>query len=170
MRFQIPDVLSVHDLHVWHLSQSYVHSPLRTALPILLQLKLPNELTPGMVSFMLHMVSHLTTIPHHTVSLGTASLHHSTTNTIRVILASLHVCVPTGTSLEQWEQIEQTLQHCFQAYGISHVTISPELQRSEAQSLNELVVPIGGCNRLSSQDNFGCAVSELKKRKPIGGV
>jgi len=102
----IPDVLSVHDLHVWHLSQS-------------------------------------------------------------VILASLHVCVPTGTSLERWEQIEQTLQHCFQAYGISHVTISPELQRSEAQSINDIVM---GCSRLSSQDDFGCAVSELKKRKLAGGV
>ncbi|KXN87431.1 Zinc/cadmium resistance protein [Leucoagaricus sp. SymC.cos] len=105
----IPDVLSVHDLHVWHLSQS-------------------------------------------------------------VILASLHVCVPTGTSLEQWEQIERTLQHCFQAYGISHVTISPELQRSEAQSLNDLLVYTGGCSRLSSQDDFGCAVSELKKRRLMGGV
>lgn len=106
----IPDVLSVHDLHVWHLSQS-------------------------------------------------------------VILASLHACVPTGTSLEQWEQIEQTLQHCFQAYGISHVTISPELQRSEVQSLNDFqLVPTGGCSRLPSHDDYGCAVSELKKRRLTGGV
>lgn len=88
-----------------------------------------------------------------------------------MILASLHVCVPIGTSLEQWESIEQTLQHCFQAYGISHVTISPELQRSEAQSLlNEVVTYVGGCSRLSSQDDFGCAVSELKKRKLVGGA
>ncbi|KAL9713556.1 hypothetical protein Ac2012v2_003167 [Leucoagaricus gongylophorus] len=106
----IPDVLSVHDLHVWHLSQS-------------------------------------------------------------VILASLHVCVPTGTSLEQWEQIERTLQHCFQAYGISHVTISPELRCSELQSLNDLqFFPTGGCSRLPSHDDYGCAVSELKKRKLTGGV
>ncbi|KAL9710957.1 hypothetical protein Ac2012v2_005497 [Leucoagaricus gongylophorus] len=106
----IPDDLSVHDLHVWHLSQS-------------------------------------------------------------VILASLHVCVPTGTSLEQWEQIERTLQHCFQAYGISHVTISPELRCSELQSLNDLqFFPTGGCSRLPSHDDYGCAVSELKKRKLTGGL
>jgi zinc transporter 1 len=88
-----------------------------------------------------------------------------------VVLASLHVCLPAGTSLEQWEEIEQILQHCFQAYGISHVTISPELPRSEPQHLNDLLAPTGGCNRLSSsQDEFGCAVSELKKRKLVGGV
>lgn len=82
-----------------------------------------------------------------------------------VILASLHVCVPLGTSLEQWEKTEQYLQHCFSAYGISHVTISPEIQRdspTQTQLSSEEVV--GGC-RLPSQDEFGCAVSELKKRK-----
>ncbi|KAJ7642744.1 CDF-like metal transporter [Mycena polygramma] len=50
----LPDVISIHDMHVWILSQS-------------------------------------------------------------VILASLHVCVPPGTSLEQWERTEQSLQHCFAA-------------------------------------------------------
>ncbi|EKM81729.1 hypothetical protein AGABI1DRAFT_70131 [Agaricus bisporus var. burnettii JB137-S8] len=102
----IPDVLSIHDLHVWHLSQS-------------------------------------------------------------VILASLHVCVPSGTSLVHWEQIEQTLQHCFQAYGISHVTISPELRRSESHSLSN---EKGGCIRLSSEDDIGCSVNEFKKRRLIGDV
>ncbi|KAF8892244.1 CDF zinc transporter [Infundibulicybe gibba] len=95
----VPDVLSVHDLHVWHLSQS-------------------------------------------------------------VILASLHVCVPYGTSLEQWEKTEQYLQHCFSAYGIRHVTISPEIFRDSQIQSEE----IKGC-RLPSQDEFGCAVSELKRRK-----
>ncbi|KXN81684.1 Zinc/cadmium resistance protein [Leucoagaricus sp. SymC.cos] len=104
----IPNVLSVHDLHVWHLSQS-------------------------------------------------------------VILASLHICVPVGTSLPEWEQIEQTLQHCLQAYGISHTNISPELWRFESQPLRDLSVPIGECNRLSSQDDFGCAINGLKKRKLMGG-
>lgn len=84
-----------------------------------------------------------------------------------VILASLHVCVPSGTSLVQWEQIEQTLQHCFQAYGISHVTISPELRRSESQLLS---TEDGGCVRRSSLDDIGCSVSELKKRRVMGGV
>ncbi|KAJ3510496.1 hypothetical protein NLJ89_g4634 [Agrocybe chaxingu] len=100
----IPDVLSVHDLHVWHLSQS-------------------------------------------------------------VILGSLHVCVPLGTSLEQWERTERYLQHCFEEYGIKHVTISPEIHRdfqTLTQSSEELA---GGC-RLPSHDDFGCAVSggDLKKR------
>ncbi|KIK08833.1 hypothetical protein K443DRAFT_671887 [Laccaria amethystina LaAM-08-1] len=98
----IPGVLSVHDIHVWHLSQS-------------------------------------------------------------VILASLHVCVPVGTSLEQWEKTEQILQHCFAEYGISHVTISPEIYRDTLSTqLSEET--IGGC-RLPSHDDFGCAVSDLKKRK-----
>ncbi|KAF5373240.1 hypothetical protein D9615_007432 [Tricholomella constricta] len=101
----IPNVLSVHDLHVWHLSQS-------------------------------------------------------------VILATLHVCVPVGTSLEEWEKTEQYLQHCFSAYGISHVTISPEIQRdSQVQTLTNDVPFLGGC-RLPSQDEFGCDVNDLKNRKP----
>ncbi|TFK39825.1 cation efflux protein [Crucibulum laeve] len=100
----LPDVVSVHDMHVWHLSQS-------------------------------------------------------------VILGSLHVCVPLGTTLEQWEKTEQSLQHCFSAYGISHVTISPEIQReSQTQSVSSEEFTGGGC-RLPSQDDFGCAVSELKRRK-----
>ncbi|KAF9530456.1 CDF zinc transporter [Crepidotus variabilis] len=104
---QIPDVVSVHDLHVWHLSQS-------------------------------------------------------------VLLGSLHVCVPLGTSLEQWEQTERYLQHCFEEYGIRHVTISPEIYRDSqtlTQASEDSMVQVGGC-RLPSHDDFGCAVSDmLKKRK-----
>ncbi|CAA7265131.1 unnamed protein product [Cyclocybe aegerita] len=101
---QIPDVLSVHDLHVWHLSQS-------------------------------------------------------------VILGSLHVCVPLGTSLEQWERTERYLQHCFEEYGIKHVTISPEIHR-DFQTLTESSEELAGGCRLPSHDDFGCAVSggDLKKR------
>ncbi|KAG6850757.1 hypothetical protein H0H93_008795 [Arthromyces matolae] len=100
----VPNVLSVHDLHVWHLSQS-------------------------------------------------------------VILASLHVCVPPKTTLEEWGKTEQDLQHCFSAYGISHVTISPEIHRDSqtTSQINEAPSNIG-C-RLPSQDEFGCAVNELKKRR-----
>lgn len=98
-----PNVLSVHDLHAWHLSQS-------------------------------------------------------------VILASLHVSVPTGTTMEQWERTEQTLQHCLQAYGISHATISPELERSQVQFSDEGLMLSGECKRISSQDDFGCAISGLVKR------
>jgi zinc transporter 1 len=101
----IPDVMSLHDLHVWHLSQS-------------------------------------------------------------VILASLHVCVPLGTTLEQWEQTERYLQHCFEEYGITHVTISPEIQR-DFQTLTDSAEDAdmkGGC-RLPSHDDWGCSVTDLKKRK-----
>uniref|UniRef100_A0A8H7XT73 Uncharacterized protein n=1 Tax=Psilocybe cubensis TaxID=181762 RepID=A0A8H7XT73_PSICU len=104
----IPDVLSVHDLHVWHLSQS-------------------------------------------------------------VILGSLHVCVPLGTSLEQWEQTERYLQHCFEEYGISHVTISPEIYRDFESTSSSAEHTKAGC-RLPSEDDFGCVVSELKKRKTAGGA
>ncbi|PPQ64225.1 hypothetical protein CVT24_008601 [Panaeolus cyanescens] len=103
----IPTVLSVHDLHVWHLSQS-------------------------------------------------------------VILASLHVCVPQDTSMEQWERTERTLQHCFEEYGITHVTISPEIQR-DFQTMTQISEELAGGCRLPSHDDFGCSVSELKKRVPAGG-
>ncbi|KAF8075090.1 CDF-like metal transporter [Lyophyllum atratum] len=102
---QVPNVLSVHDLHVWHLSQS-------------------------------------------------------------VILASLHVCVPQGTSLEEWEKTEQYLQHCFSAYGISHVTISPEIFRDSQVETQDDELPMGGKCSLPSQDEFGCSVSDLKRRRP----
>ena len=82
----------------------------------------------------------------------------------RVILGSLHVCVPTGTSLEQWETTERSLQHCFEEYGISHVTISPETYRDVSTAVSSSEEIGGGC-RLPSHDDFGCAVNELKKRK-----
>lgn len=99
----VPLVKSVHDMHVWHLSQS-------------------------------------------------------------VILASLHVCVPEGTTLEQWEKTEQYLQHCFSAYGISHVTISPEIQRDSQTIGSDIEEFKGGC-RVPSEDEFGCSVNDLKKRR-----
>ncbi|KDR80704.1 hypothetical protein GALMADRAFT_61060 [Galerina marginata CBS 339.88] len=99
----VPDVLSVHDLHVWHLSQT-------------------------------------------------------------VILASLHVCVPLGTSVEQWEKTERSLQHCFEEYGINHVTISPEIRRDLQTSTQSTENIKSGC-QLPSHDDFGCAVSDLKRRK-----
>jgi zinc transporter 1 len=68
--------------------------------------------------------------------------------------------------LEQWGKTEQYLQHCFEEYGISHVTISPEIQR-DTQSEMESEDIIIGC-RLPSGDEFGCAV-DIKKRKVILG-
>jgi len=96
----LPDVLAIHDFHLWHLSQS-------------------------------------------------------------VVLASLHVCVPPGTTLEQWETTEQDLQHCFLAYGVNHVTISPELQKDSQSGSISTEEITGGCS--------GCAIdlgqkASLKKR------
>ncbi|KAF8906263.1 CDF zinc transporter [Gymnopilus junonius] len=101
-----PDVLSVHDLHVWHLSQS-------------------------------------------------------------VILASLHVCIPLGTSIEEWETTERYLQHCFEEYGINHVTISPEIQK-DPETITQLTEDTKDSCRLPSHNDYGCAVNELKKRKVTG--
>jgi hypothetical protein len=111
--------------------------------------------------------AHLAFDPHLYLHFTPSNDRVSNPPNYSVILASLHVCVPSGTSLVQWERIEQTLQYCFQAYGISHVTISPELQRSESQSLSK---EDGGCVRLSSRDDIGCSVNELKKRRMTGGV
>jgi zinc transporter 1 len=98
-----PEVISVHDMHVWILSQS-------------------------------------------------------------VILASLHVCVPAGTSLEQWEHTEQSLQQCFAAYGVNHVTISPELyHESAAQTVSgEDVIT---CKSSQHDGGLGCAVNDQSLRK-----
>ena len=89
----------------------------------------------------------------------------------RVILGSLHVCVPLGMSIEQWEITEYTLQHCFEEYGISHVTISPEIHRDLPATLGSSDDVIEGGCRLLSKDDFGCAVgSDLKKRKGFTGA
>ncbi|KIM89680.1 hypothetical protein PILCRDRAFT_94955 [Piloderma croceum F 1598] len=39
-----------------------------------------------------------------------------------VIVASFHVEVPVGTTLNQWEKIEGSLRECMAAYGVSHLT------------------------------------------------
>jgi zinc transporter 1 len=45
----------------------------------------------------------------------------------KVIVASLHVEVPVGTTLNQWEKIEGRLRECMAAYGVSHLTVGPEI-------------------------------------------
>jgi len=101
----IPDVLSIHDLHVWNLSQS-------------------------------------------------------------VILGSLHVCVPIGTSLKQWERIEKYMQHCFEEYGIDHVTISPEIHQDTPALTDSNEEATGKC-RFPSEGDFGCAVNTLRRRRVV---
>jgi len=104
----LPDVKSIHDLHVWNLSQS-------------------------------------------------------------VILGSLHVCVPIGTSLKQWEKTEKHLQQCFEEYGINHVTISPEIHEdSLALTDSNEEMTTRKCKFPSSSDEvFGCAVNTFRKRRVV---
>ncbi|KAJ7066524.1 cation efflux protein [Mycena amicta] len=78
-----------------------------------------------------------------------------------VTLASLHVCVPAGTSLEDWERTERSLQHCFSAYGVNHVTMSPEVFHegvSQTASGDDTIMCKSG-----SQEGK-CAVGVLRKR------
>ncbi|KAJ7130619.1 CDF zinc transporter [Mycena epipterygia] len=83
-----------------------------------------------------------------------------------LILASLHVCVPPGTSLEQWEVTERRLQHCFAAYGVNHVTISPELSVSrESATLSGDRDDAIMCKSASHQEGLACAVGEKSLRK-----
>lgn len=85
-----------------------------------------------------------------------------------MILASLHVCIPLGTSMEDWELAESELQHCFSAYGIKHVTMSPELERVVAVDTlrrSESTDDLGKCGK----DGPGCIAvagkSQIRKRR-----
>jgi len=80
-----------------------------------------------------------------------------------LILASLHVCVPPGTSLEQWEKTEQSLQHCFSAYGVNHVTMSPEVYRPTRTPSSE-EMPL--CNS-ATEAGPGCAVNILNGKSSL---
>ena len=85
----------------------------------------------------------------------------------RVILGSLHVCVPIDTSLKQWERTEKYLKHCFEEYGINHVTISPEVGRDSQILSNSSEGVTGNCRMPSDEGDFGCAVNTLTKRRVV---
>ncbi|KAG6817519.1 hypothetical protein H0H87_007487 [Tephrocybe sp. NHM501043] len=70
------------------------------------------------------------------------------------------------TTLEGWEKTEMDLQHCFSEYGISHVTIAPEILRNDQIETQSNDPPIISKCRLSLQDEFDCVVHALKRRKP----
>ena len=68
-------------------------------------------------------------------------------------------------SLERWEKTEGCLQRCFEEFGITHVTISPEVQRNLLGPDAIESIFFGSC-RLPSKDDFGCTVGvDVKKRK-----
>ncbi|KAJ3780484.1 putative CDF zinc transporter, partial [Lentinula aff. detonsa] len=114
-----PNVVSIHDLHVWHLSQN-------------------------------------------------------------VILASVHVCVPFGMSLDEWENTEQILHHCFSEYGVAHATISPEVHRASSQvydnqtqtMVDEPGDELLGTCKVHLKDGFGCIFGDnpanTMRRRDIG--
>nr|GAT45752.1 predicted protein [Mycena chlorophos] len=87
----------------------------------------------------------------------------------KVTLASLHVCVPRGTTLEEWERTERELHHCFSAYGVNHVTMSVEVGHSPESpraSADDTIICKSGA---SQEGKTQCAVGDiraLKKRVP----
>ena len=61
------------------------------------------------------------------------------------------------------------MQQCFTGYGITHVTISPEIQK-DTDSISLAEDLFGGC-KYPSQDDFGCSVIGLKlEKRRIGEV
>jgi zinc transporter 1 len=87
----------------------------------------------------------------------------------RIVLASLHVLIRAGTSFKQWEMTERYMQQCFTGYGITHVTISPEIQ-GDTESIASAGDIVGGC-KYPSQDDFGCSVTGLRlEKRRIGEV
>lgn len=73
-----------------------------------------------------------------------------------VLSASLHVCVPPGTSLENWEKIKQNVERCFTTKGVHHVTTSVEIHRDLAIDGSKEEI-LAGLYCTASQNVFGCA-------------
>jgi len=82
----------------------------------------------------------------------------------QVIVASLHVVVPVDTTLNQWEKIEGRLRECMSAYGVSHVTVGPEVSVRTSEDAVE--------GRQACNDVLGCSATvvgsggeSLKRRR-----
>jgi zinc transporter 1 len=70
----------------------------------------------------------------------------------KVIVASLHVEVPVGTTLSQWGKIEGRLRECMAAYGVSHLTVGPEV------STDTIVGPMSeGKSKSTCHGLLGCS-------------
>lgn len=70
-------------------------------------------------------------------------------------MASLHVEVPVGTTLHQWEKIEGTLRECMLAYGVSHVTVGPEVTADRSEETGQYR------SKSSCHGLLGCSVAVL---------
>ena len=68
-------------------------------------------------------------------------------------MASFHVEVPVGTTLNQWEKIEGRLRECMAAYGVSHLTVGPEISTSSSENATE------GKSRSPCNDLLGCSAA-----------
>jgi len=76
----------------------------------------------------------------------------------KVIVASMHVVVPVGTTLNQWEKIEGRLRECMSAYGVDHLTVGPEVSIPASEDAVE--------GRSACHDALGCSGNEsLRNRK-----
>lgn len=77
----------------------------------------------------------------------------------RVIVASFHVVVPVGTTLKQWERIEGGLRECMAAYGVSHLTVGPEISIHSSEGAVE------GISRSACTDLLGCCGAVISSRE-----
>jgi solute carrier family 30 (zinc transporter), member 1 len=76
-----------------------------------------------------------------------------------VLVASFHVVVPVGTTLNQWEKIEGRLRECMAAYGVSHLTVGPEV------SIHTSEDDVGGKARSACNDLLGCSGAVVGSRE-----
>jgi len=71
----------------------------------------------------------------------------------KVLVASFHVVVPVGTTLKQWERIEGRLRECMAAYGVSHLTVGPEISIPGSEGA------VQGKSRSTCNDLLGCSTA-----------
>jgi len=88
---------------------------------------------------------------------------------LSLILASFHVRLPATTDFTTWAHTEETLQQCCAAYGISHVTIAPEVGSDDNNSGGD--VARNTVAQAACDNGSGCAVDDnslFQIRKRIG--
>lgn len=71
-------------------------------------------------------------------------------------MATVHVKVLEETTFAQWEVVEETMQECFACWGVSHVTIAPEIERTNGDVRGSTVL----CG-----DRFDCSLEDNGAQK-----
>lgn len=69
----------------------------------------------------------------------------------------MHVEVPSGTTLVQWEKIEGCLRECMAAYGVTHVTVGPEVIAVAGRSEEGVGGPNGRKGFCHGEGLLGCS-------------